>query len=636
MKKNNGLDLLLFVLFVNIFFFHAFGTVALSLLLMGVWILIQRIFGRVEKGASLLLGLTIGALFFVNSPEKIMLLSVQALAIFFVQTYRLLKKDELGGILELSLSGLYVVREYLRSGLLLAASVIKGNLRQVFHFEPLPRQRSPWLRSVMAGVLVGLPLIAWLTYTLTQADPIFASYIKNVLSEEFLNELPGRFVFSVLTLLFLLPTLLMSYRGYISPLAWLTRMRWGREMAIVTGMVALVLAVFLCVQWPYVFVNVAKETDLSAYGVATYSEYVTRGFWDLLKVVVMVLGVAWAGALISKGQPARERKMLLFVQGVLGLEFVIFIVSIFRRVWLYQHYHGLTLARLYGLVLLIMIVGMVVTMALRYLYPKVRWMRIEAGWLVVMVFATILLNMEALVVKDPPTVNNRVDYVYLSRLSGDGKEGWKMAYAWANQVLTEQSNAANPNGHMKFVEKDERRDIFYAGLIAKNLADDYRKLIIQFGNEVELKDYYRQVILSQVDVWQWWAGQDKARNLSELNDHLKNLDSKDWASKVRVTQSPTVGNFTRTSYEYAANVWPDFFFTVFKTSNSDYLTGIDKVLAYNPSGDKMYLWMRGNIPLEKILELQNKYVALQGKISHQPDGSRDVDVDISLASPFLR
>ncbi|KKU44898.1 MAG: hypothetical protein UX62_C0046G0025, partial [Microgenomates group bacterium GW2011_GWA2_46_7] len=106
------------------------------------------------------------------------------------------------------------------------------------------------------------------------------------------------------------------------------------------------------------------------------------------------------------------------MQGILGLEFVVFISSIFRRVWLYQSYHGLTLARLYGLVLLTWVVGMMATMGLRYLYQNMRWVKVEIAWMVIVVFGSITLNMESLIIQDPPTVNGRVDYVYLSRLSG--------------------------------------------------------------------------------------------------------------------------------------------------------------------------------------------------------------------------
>lgn len=548
LKRNSWLDLLIFVLFANVFLFHSFGTVALWLILTGLWMLLIRLFDNhknetknvVWVGSGILI-LELAIYLTVNSEEKIAILILLALATMMVSVYMWLKQEGVGGILELGLSGLLVIKEYVRSVWQVLTGMIAGNFRELFVRDQVKKEKSPWIRSIAVGIVVGLPLIAWLISTLSKADPVFNSYVLNILNKEFLSELPARLFVSAFLFTVLIPSMLMKWGGYKSPLGWLTKVKWGREMTVVTGMVVLVLGVFLAVQWPYVFAAVDRETDLSKYGVATYSEYVQKGFSDLIKVVIMVFAVAWAGLLINKNQSGSERGFLMKVQAVLGLEFVVFIVSIFRRVWLYQSYHGLSLARLYGLTLLFAISGMMVTMTLRYIYQNVRWVKVEAAWILLVVFGSIVINMEALVVKDPPTVNNRVDYVYLSRLSSDGKEGWLQAYQWARNILDNNSENINQIG------KDNRRDIFYAGLITSELISNY-------------EEFQRQ----------------------------------------------------------------------------DKLTGLDFVLAYDPSHNQVYKWMKQEIGYEKLLEMQKKDFVLQKRIAGQSEDQRGFDIDISLDSPFLR
>lgn len=626
--KSKWLDLLIFVLFLNVFFFHSFGTVALALLLTEGYVLVRRVFGKFGLGSSALFGISILTMFLVNSPEKIVLLTLLVIAIFLVTAYLGLKRERIGGILELALSSLLIVREYIRSGLLIVASAMRGTLRKVLQLDTIPKERSPWIKSIVAGLVVGLPLTAWLVSTLSNADPVFAAFIQDLLSEKFLSELPGRMIMSGIALLLLMPILLMQWRGYRSPLAWMSRVYFGREMSIVLLMVVVILGLFLAVQWPYVFARVARETDLSQYGVATYSEYVTRGFWDLLKVAVMVFGVSWITLLIAKNQRGREYRILWVMQGILGLEFVVFIVSIFRRVWLYQNYHGLTLARLYGLVLLIFVVGMMVTMGLRYAYQNVRWVRVEVAWMMIVIFGAIAINMESLIVKDPPTVNDRVDYVYLSRLSSDGKVGWLQAYNWAKDTLNNQYYAENLNGHMKFFTRDERRDIYYAGLITRELTRNYHSLILQYGSDEEVREYFKQVIYTTEQI----AVEKPMSDKQWLND----LDKADWIDKVDIT--PTARVVPQWDYgfpNYKAHQ-DDPYFYIQGWQEVERLTGLDYVLAYSSSCNQGYDWIKQEVGYEQLLKMQELDFGLQKRISLQPENERDFDIDVSLDSPFLR
>lgn len=638
--RRGWLDLLIFVLFLNVFLFRSFGLVAAWMIISGLWILLVRVFETKEKtvrwAGSIVIGLALLTDLSVNSPEKSVLLILVALATMFLSVYLWLKQDRLGGILEFGLSELLVIKAYLQSCLRILRGILVGNVSRVLSLNLNKKESSPWLKSILTGVVVGLPVVSWLLFTLTKADPIFATFVKEMVSDQLLNELPWRMVISLIIFIVLVPSLLMGIKGYNSPLAWLTKVRWGREMTVITGMVALVLGSFLVVQWPYVFASVAKETELIKYGVATYSEYVTKGFWDLLKVVVLVFGVAWASLLIGKNQKGTSAKLLLMMQGLLGVEAVIFVVSIFRRVWLYQSYHGLSLARLYGLALLILLAGMMVTMAMRYTYTKVAWVKVEIAWILVVVFGTIWINMESLVVKNPPTVNERVDYVYLSRLSGDGYPGWKMAYADTSKKLQDIVDAELPG-----IGVDHRREVFYGGLVLSKLSQNYDRLVWRYGSDAEVKEYLRTVVdweekmlrdYPEIATSHVFGGRDQVQGL--IDEVRSMIESDDWGKTgVLVSRGNRSYSGTYTFSGYDASFYG--------LQNEPFpfnrrLSPFDAFLSHNPQDQQLYLKMKTEISIAGILQAIENYWIIRLQIITQPETERMVEIDISLDSPFLR
>jgi hypothetical protein len=492
-----------------------------------MWALVIYLFGRgkyenkpVFWAGSLIVVAATLVVNMVSSPEKIAVMTLTILATFMVATYSYLKQGRVNGLLELLLAGPTVSWEYVRSGWAILSAIFAGTLAKVMRLDVGHKERSPWLKSVVVGVLVGLPLVAWLISTLTSADPIFEAWVSSIVSGELISQLPARLILSLVSVCVLLPMLLMQWRGYRSPLSFLTRVRFGREMMVVLSLVVVVLAAFLVVQWPYVFATVAQETDLSKFGVATYSEYVQRGFADLLKVAAMVFGVSWIAFLLNKSQSGKEQKLLMMMQGILGLEFVVFIISIFRRVWLYQMYHGLTLARIYGLALLVLILGMMTTLALRYFYRSISWVTFEAMWILLVVFSLVLLRAERLVILDPPTVNGRVDYVYLARLSADGKEGWLESYNYVKGVVTTLENKPG------IINKDERRDAYYSVLITHQLVNNYQDVDQRKRESLGMWEMLLTFSPHKKAVSQWMEREIGETNLLELQDRVQALQNR--------------------------------------------------------------------------------------------------------------
>ena len=228
--------------------------------------------------------------------------------------------------------------------------------------------------------------------------------------------------------------------------------KYLREFVVVMTLVSCIMAAFLIVQWQYIFVSVPAETDLSRFGVQTYSEYVTKGFIELLQVAVLLYSLLWAGLLLLRRNNFNHMFLKMMQYVVVG-EFVLFAASVLRRVHLYQAYHGLTLIRVYGALFLLWLLVMIVTLAARHMTrrPVVQYEIIFT--LIILVFIG-LHNTEAFIAtSSPPTVNDRVDYIYLSRLSADGVVGWKQAYNHAKEVL------ANPQFNSgKVIGQEDRRE----------------------------------------------------------------------------------------------------------------------------------------------------------------------------------
>lgn len=627
------------VLFLNLFFAKPVGATGFSLIVLGGWIWAWQTFDQNKQwsitGTAVLVILALLQL--VTGTEKLFMLLGSLMIIGVTSLYTWVKGVSPGGILESVLTPWWLVLEYWRGVRRVIASFWTGSwVEAAKNKVKLDESKSATARAVVTGIVVGVPIVAWLVSLLTHADPVFAKFVQGIVSEEILKELPARLTWSTTLLVILSPLLKIGWRGYRSPLSFLAR-GWGREMSVVLIMVVIVLASFLVVQWPYVFVQVAKETDLSAYGVATYSEYVKRGFADLLQVAGLVFGIAWASLLVTKGEKNKVRTYLLGLQGLMGIEFAIFVISIFRRVWLYQSLHGLTLARLYGLSLLVAIVGLTFTMMGRYWRSSLRWVKIEAVWLAILVVGVMGLNLENWIVKRPPTVNNRVDYVYLSRLSEDGYSGWIKALDWSESELSTLV-AAKLSG----IGVDQRRTTYYSSLVLQRMAENYDRLIWQYGSEQEIKAYVTQILDWEEKMLNQYpelatsrisGGREQV--LREINEARKTLDGKDWGKVGLVIMS---GSRVRMPGNYVFSGYDEGYYGLYSggLENSKRLSSWDRTLKYSYKEARTWQQFKSDVPINRLLAIMEDYWRLRLQIRTQPETERMVEVDISFDSPWMR
>ncbi len=332
------------------------------------------------------------------------------------------------------------------------------------------------MSGVVRGVVIAVPVIGVLGLLLLSADPIFAHMVQNLFQFQLPNFptwLVYRTTLSVLFLLFIAPTAwVANQQRFASPFqrAGLKEMRV--ESLVLGVSVAALLGVFLLIQFRYLFTTVS-ETELHQFGVQTYSEYVKKGFGELLLVSVIVYLVAGFNMVVHRMTHEKGQGLLRKINVLLLVETLIFIFSIMRRVWLYQASHGLSRIRVYGMAFLIMMFIFTVILILRH-YKKwmVEWYVLEVLTFVVIVFGVFFMNVDqSIATQFKPTVNDRVDYSYIVRLSPDAIEGWQEAYAHAKSVLM------NPKYVVSYqFSEDEVREVVYAGSVVNRLSVERNRL----------------------------------------------------------------------------------------------------------------------------------------------------------------
>jgi len=462
------------------------------------------------------------------------------------------------------------------------------------------RTTSHWsiVRSMFVGTLLAIPVIAALLSMLEGADPIFAYNIKQLFSWNILWEIPARIWWSLLLYVFLVPFAFFRLHDRVrSPFTIVAKLGWHRELTVVMTLVAVTVASFLIIQWPYVFASVPAETDLSRFGVATYSEYVKKGFGELLRVSVFLYSIVWVGLLTIRDKEKKLVAMLSWLQWIVMGELFLFVVSVFRRIWLYQMHHGWTLVRIYGGVFLLWLCGMIIFLALRHVAKK-RWVTGEMIMTAAVVLGLSLFNVEHFIATThPPTVNKRVDYVYLSRMSPDGYIGWKMSYDWARSVLLTRGLDKEPH-----ISRENRRDIAYAGHIVLRLLRHHHDLIVTYGSHEEIDQY-----------------------ASFLRDYEKIRDPNVTSTEL-ISRTGVVINQTRWLAESV------FYLTNRKLHVADQW---DRFLVWNMSESKAYIMFKRDIPIAELFTLHQTYNTFVRTILAQPDNEQDFDSDISFNAPFL-
>jgi hypothetical protein len=359
-----------------------------------------------------------------------------------------------------------------------------GSLFRTENTEEKKNENKSLIGSVIRGFLMTIPIFIILLFLLVQADPAF-----NKLVSDLIKDLWQRLIFSVLILIAIYPTLQIKLKEKIDEKIEQSIENFSHksyELMIITGSLIILFGSFIIVQFQYLFSNVG-ERELQKLGInsLTYSEYINKGFFELLIVsAIACLILIYNLRHLHKLTGLHETLTQVFTS-ILTIETFLIILSDFKRIMLYADAHGLTRARIFGFIFLVWLTLILVLFLISILkqLPKKAFFMTSTAMTIIILLSLSIINIDSLIAtKFKPTVNNELDYYYISHLSTDASGGWIEAVKESKATIEELSLKKDLN-------TEEQRRGYWASetLLTLNYRISYLKY--KYGSEQDLINY---------------------------------------------------------------------------------------------------------------------------------------------------
>jgi hypothetical protein len=222
------------------------------------------------------------------------------------------------------------------------------------------------LRRTLIGLLIALPFLCVFTILFASADLLFGKYVGDILEAFNPLDLIGH---TFLTLALAWPIIGgliyalsrgREWRGLFAPKesqpadtlseeAEPPRRRGLRglmgmvETSVVLFSIDLLFLLFVGIQFAALF---GGEAFLHSQGL-TYSEYARRGFFELLAVSLITLGLILSLEMLSRRETTSQQVVFLLGSGIMIALTVFILASAFQRLGLYELAYGFTRLRLH-------------------------------------------------------------------------------------------------------------------------------------------------------------------------------------------------------------------------------------------------------------------------------------------------
>ena len=194
------------------------------------------------------------------------------------------------------------------------------------------------------------------------------------------------------------------------PQVSLRRIEWVLPISVLV----LLFAAFVSVQLPALF---------SVVGDLSYAEYARRGFWQLLVVTALTLGVIALASRLAPRETSGDRTWLRALLGALAVLSLVIVAGAAVRMWIYQQEYGFTVLR-------ILVLTCELWLGLVYLLVIAAGVRLRGTWLPGVVVASGMVALLGLAALNPDRLiadgnidrlesTGKIDYFYLTRLSAD-------------------------------------------------------------------------------------------------------------------------------------------------------------------------------------------------------------------------
>jgi Domain of unknown function (DUF4173) len=174
---------------------------------------------------------------------------------------------------------------------------------------------------------------------------------------------------------------------------------WG--LGCVEGLTVLVaidllFAAFMVIQAAYLFggLDTLAQSDM------TYADYARRGFFELLAVAALTLGVLWVLARATKRDEAWQAPAFNGASAILILLTVGLLTSAFQRMWLYEQAYGFTHLRIYTHTFMLWLAVALLLFLAALLANRPHWFSFGSFSSALVVLALLTLsNPEAIIVR---------------------------------------------------------------------------------------------------------------------------------------------------------------------------------------------------------------------------------------------
>jgi len=271
-------------------------------------------------------------------------------------------------------------------------------------------------------VLVTVGLVAAFCALLADADARFSALINGVLPFVSFGDVVGRVIVGVLVGGFALAAIyVLSKPPTFDRLAptepkKLPRWEWSLPLAALN----LLFIAFVGVQISVLF---GGDEHVQVTEGLTYAEYARQGFWQLLFVTILVMGVIAVAIRVAGRKDARDRLFLRVLIGGLCLTTLVIVASAIHRMSLYEKAYGFSVERL-------LVRWIELGMAIVLVLILVAGIRMSARWLPTAVVAVGAFGMLGLAIFNPESYiaqrnveffeqTGKIDQWYMGTLSSD-------------------------------------------------------------------------------------------------------------------------------------------------------------------------------------------------------------------------
>lgn len=477
-----------FVILYNIFFFHTQFGIGTGLLFLAINAYFFSVKANVNKNlsygiASSAVSVIFAFLISFRDNEIVQLINFTT-AVFFSLTSLFFYKYSA----DLS----YQVSHFLLLPFVVVKNAFKGFLG-ILSQDNLSSKHveKDIISSLVRGLIIAVPIFGILLFLLLKADPIF-----NKLAQTTLTGIGERTITSLIIFAVLLGFGLEKFREKMFVQKENNKIAAGKshELAIIIGSVITLFALFIVVQFRYLFSTVG-ERELSQLGITTltYSDYVRRGFFELLIAAGIASFVIIHVLKYVHHLRGGQKLLIQAFSGILTVETGLLLLSAAKRVALYADAHGLTRARVFGFVFLIWLSILLIIFLIRIYKDGKKELIITANIVMTLVIFILIniVNIDGLIAtKYKPTVNNEVDYNYITNLSTDAYASWKPAIADADSIVSQLEKKDK-------LSAEDNRKIYWARLSLDNINSSIGYLISKYGTVKEIlewrKDKYHWV-----------------------------------------------------------------------------------------------------------------------------------------------